>query len=97
METKEKRMIIRILSCILLLGIGIFLKNKIGSLICYLLSYIIISYDRYIESFQNIKKKEFFDENLLMILATLGAFYLKSYQEGILVILLFQIKSNLKK
>lgn len=91
METKEKRMIIRILSCILLLGIGIFLKNKIGSLICYLLSYIIISYDRYIESFQNIKKKEFFDENLLMILATLGAFYLKSYQEGILVILLFQI------
>ena len=84
-------MIIRILSCILLLGIGIFLKNKIGSLICYLLSYIIISYDRYIESFQNIKKKEFFDENLLMILATLGAFYLKSYQEGILVILLFQI------
>lgn len=91
METKEKRMIIRILSCILLLGIGIFLKNKIVSLICYLLSYIIISYDRYIESFQNIKKKEFFDENLLMILATLGAFYLKSYQEGILVILLFQI------
>lgn len=56
-----------------------------------LLSYIVISYELYIDSWQSIRKKEIFDENLLMILATIGAILIEKYEEAVIVILLFQI------
>ena len=54
-------------------------------------SYLIISYEMYIKSFKNILKGEFFDENILMIIASIGAFYIGEYPEAIMVILLFTI------
>ena len=54
-------------------------------------SYLIISYEMYIKSFKNILKGEFFDENILMIIASIGAFYIGEYPEAIMVILLFMI------
>lgn len=71
--------------------ISFCLKNTHLKLLLLIISYIIISYNMYIESFKNITKGEIFDENILMIIATLGAFFIKSYIEAILVILLFQI------
>ena len=68
-----------------------FLLPKTYQIIPLLLSYIIISYELYIESFKNIKNGEIFDENFLMITATIGAFFIKSYLEAVTVILLFQI------
>lgn len=68
-----------------------FLLPKTYQIIPLVLSYIIISYELYIESFKNIKKGEIFDENFLMIIATIGAFFIKSYLEAVTVILLFQI------
>lgn len=59
--------------------------------IILIVSYLIISYEIYIEAFNNIKKGEIFDENFLMIIATIGAFVISSYEEAVLVILLFQI------
>ena len=56
-----------------------------------LISYVIVSIDLYKEAFEHIKEKEFFDEDFLMIIATLGAFYIGEYVEGLLVMLLFQI------
>lgn len=57
----------------------------------YVVVYFIISYNILKEGFENIFKGDFFDENLLMIIATIGAFFLKEYDEGIMVMLLFQI------
>lgn len=57
----------------------------------YLMVYLIISINILKEGFENIFKGEIFDENLLMIIATVGAFVLKEYHEGIMVMLLFQI------
>ena len=54
-------------------------------------SYLIISYEMYIKSFKNILKGEFFDENILMNIASIGAFYIGEYPEAIMVILLFTI------
>ena len=47
---------------------------KVVYLLLLIISYAIISYELYIHAFHNIKEKEFFDENILMILATIGAF-----------------------
>lgn len=82
---------IKIIISIILLFISFFIPSELIKLIFLIVSYIIISYDMYLEAFHNILNKEIFDENLLMIIATIGAFIIKSNTEAVLVILLFQI------
>lgn len=84
--------LIRILISAILLIIIIFLKNfKTAYLIVIVVSYVFVSKEVYENALKNIKKKEIFDENLLMIIATLGAFYIKEYPEAVLVMLLFSL------
>lgn len=84
--------LIRILISAVLLIISIFLKNfKTTYLIVIVVSYVFVSKEVYENALKNIKKKEIFDENLLMIIATLGAFYIKEYPEAVLVMLLFSL------
>lgn len=84
--------LIRILISAVLLIISIFLKNfKTAYLIVIVVSYVFVSKEVYENALKNIKNKEIFDENLLMIIATLGAFYIKEYLEAVLVMLLFSL------
>ena len=84
--------LIRILISAVLLIISIFLKNfKTAYLIVIVVSYVFVSKEVYENALKNIKKKEIFDEILLMIIATLGAFYIKEYPEAVLVMLLFSL------
>ena len=66
-------------------------SNSIVLGVCYFLSYVMISYEMYLEMFQHFRKRDFFNEEFLMIIATLGAFFIGSYLEGVMVILLYQI------
>lgn len=84
--------LIRILISAVLIIISIFLKNfKPAYLIVIVVSYVFVSKEVYENALKNIKNKEIFDENLLMIIATLGAFYIKEYPEAVLVMLLFSL------
>lgn len=83
--------LLKIIISSLMLIITIFVKNNNLKLLLIIISYIIISYTMYKESFKNIKKGEIFDENFLMIIATIASFLIKNYIEAVLVILLFQI------
>lgn len=83
--------IIKIIISILLFTISFFIKVDFIKLVILVISYLIISYEMYIESFKNIKEGEIFDENLLMIIATIGAFFIHNYTEAVLVIILYQI------
>ena len=80
--------LIKILVSILLFILSYFIKIDLYKTVLLLTTYIIISYEIYIEA---IKEKNLFDENFLMIVASLGAIFIKNYHEAILVILLFQI------
>jgi len=71
--------------------ISLIINNHFLKLIFLVMSYIIISYEMYFKAYHNIKEGEIFDENVLMIIATLGAFAIKSYEEAVLVMILFQI------
>ncbi len=53
--------------------------------------YLIISLDMIIELKEKIPKGKIFDEEFLMIIATIGAFILKDYHEGFMVMLLYQL------
>lgn len=82
--------LLKIIISTILFIIALFLPNPF-KLIVLIISYIIISYEIYIEAFNELKEKEIFNENLLMTLATIGAFVIGSYQEAVMVMLLFEI------
>ena len=84
--------LVKILISVLLFIVSLFLgDDSYIKIILLVLSYVIVSYELYIEAFHNIKEGEIFDENLLMILATVGAFIIGEFSEGVMVILLFQL------
>ena len=85
---------------LLAVGIVIFisaiLTGKFGlplfiSLACYIISYFILGKDVLVSCFKNIKSKNFFDENTLMTVATIGEFALGEYSEAVGVMLFFKI------
>ncbi|MCR4879480.1 MAG: cadmium-translocating P-type ATPase [Bacilli bacterium] len=57
----------------------------------YLLIYLFISYDVLIKAFKNIIHGQVFDENFLMIVATIGAFIIKEFPEAVAVMLFYQL------
>lgn len=81
--------LIKIIISILLFLLS-FVLNKV-ELPILILSYIIVSYDMYINAFKKIKEKDFFDEDILMIVATLGAFFIQEYEEAVIVMILFEL------
>ena len=83
--------LVRIIISIAFFISALFFKNNPFRLVLLIISYVVISYPIYLEALDNIKEKNFFDENLLMIIATIGAFIIKNYEEAVMVMLLFEI------
>lgn len=83
--------LIKILISIILFIISLFTEAAEVNLALLAISYAIISTGIYINAYHHVKKKIFFDENLLMIIATLCAFAIGSNEEAVMVMLLFHI------
>lgn len=60
-------------------------------LVLYLIGYLIVGLEILEKALKNIKNGQVFDENFLMSIATIGAFLLGEYLEGIAVMLFYQI------
>ncbi len=60
-------------------------------LLTFLASYLIVGYEVIIIAVKNILAGIPFDENFLMTLATIGAFIIKQYPEGVAVMLFYQV------
>ncbi|MGB4610030.1 MAG: heavy metal translocating P-type ATPase [Saccharofermentanales bacterium] len=65
--------------------------NNYLFLIIYLIIYFIIGYDIIRTAIRNIFKGTILDENFLMTIATIGAFIIGEYPEGIAVMLFYQV------
>ncbi|HAQ39726.1 MAG TPA: cadmium-translocating P-type ATPase [Clostridiales bacterium] len=72
---------------------GIFYKtdNKIVSLCIFLAAYVIIGGDVLWRAIRNILRGQVFDENFLMSVATIGAFIVGDFAEGVAVMLFYQV------
>ncbi len=57
----------------------------------YLVPYFIAGYDVLCDAGRNILHGQIFDENFLMCIATIGAFFCGEYPEGVMVMVLFQL------
>lgn len=93
----KKSFIFRIITC-LILGIGGFAAEHVAinynneiSIALFILAYCVIGLDIVFKAIRNIFHGEIFDENFLMVVATLGALAIGEYPEAIAVMFLYQI------
>lgn len=93
MNKKQKNTLIRIIVTAILIIIMKFIEdvNELLFLIIFVIAYILIGYDILKKAFKGIFHKQLFDENFLMAIATLGSILLKDYEEGIFVMLFYQV------
>ena len=77
----------------ILFVLGIFIPKTlfIPKFAVFLVSYLIIGGDVLLSALKNILKGQVFDENFLMAIATVGAFAIGEYPEGVAVMLFYQL------
>lgn len=96
MSKKMKKRLYNIIEAAVVFLIGmilpefIYLSNN-TRLIIFLIAYIIIGRDILIRAAKNIRNGQIFDENFLMSIATIGAFLVGEYPEGVAVMLFYQV------
>ncbi|MFC7523319.1 heavy metal translocating P-type ATPase [Parapedobacter sp. GCM10030251] len=62
----------------------------------YAIAYIPVGIPVILEMFRAFRKKELFSEFTLMVIATLGAFFISEYPEGVAVMLFYTVGENLQ-
>lgn len=93
---KIKNRIIRAIIAFVIFIIDIILAKTIGiewyiELLICLVAYFISGYDILWKAIKNISHGEIFDENFLMIIATIGAFATRQFEEAVMVMVLYQV------
>ena len=93
---KRKKDLLRIFVTSILFAGCIFTASALElpwyiELLPYLAVYLLIGYDIILEAVGGIGRGQVFDENFLMVLATVGAFAIGEYPEAVAVMLLYQI------
>ena len=68
-----------------------FFREGYFSLIWYIVAYLPVGLPVMKEAWESIKDKDYFSEFTLMFIATLGAFYIGEYPEGVAVMLFYSI------
>ncbi len=99
MESSHKKGYIRAAVSFVLLITGIvfsainlpFFEIKWIRLVWYLAAYIPVGIPVLIEAWETIRRKDIFSEFTLMSIATIGAFFIEEYPEGVAVMLFYAI------
>lgn len=93
MNKKQKKVLIRIiLTSILVIALAFFPQDDIIIKLClYAVPYLLIGYDILIKAFKGLRNRNPFNENFLMAIATVGAFCMGEFREGVAVMLFYQI------
>lgn len=92
MTKKQKRELVRI-GIALVLFAAAFMLPLVGweRFAAFLAVYAVIGWDVLWRAVRNIARGQVFDENFLMALATVGAFFVGEYPEGVAVMLFYQV------
>ena len=99
MTEKQKKMLGRIIAAFVLF-VALLIAEHTGMLenvnvwiqfVVYLVPYLIIGYDIVYKAVRNISHGQVFDENFLMMVATVGAFGVQEFSEAVAVMLFYQV------
>lgn len=96
MNSKQKKVLYRIIiSAVIVVVVSVVdavMPLNIWILaVLYLIPYFVIGYDILKKALKGIIKRQVFDENFLMAVATVGALALGDFREGVAVMLFYQI------
>jgi len=90
-KMKKKKEVIIIISAVLF-AIALFVRmSQTFQLILMLVAYILLGKDTVLKAVKNVEKGDFFDENFLMTVATLGAIIIGEYPEAVAVMLFYEV------
>lgn len=78
-------------AAVLATAVFLNLNNEWLQIALFIISYIIVGGDVVKRAVKNIFKGQVFDENFLMSIATIGAFFIGEYPEGVAVMLFYQV------
>lgn len=78
-------------AAVLATAVLLSLNNEWLQIALFIISYIIVGEDVVKRAVKNIFKGQVFDENFLMSIATIGAFFIGEYPEGVAVMLFYQV------
>ena len=78
-------------AAVLATAVLLSLNNEWLQIAFFIISYIIVGGDVVKRAVKNIFKGQVFDENFLMSIATIGAFFIGEYPEGVAVMLFYQV------
>lgn len=91
-EENNKSEIIRLVVGAAIFGVATALKlSNTLELLLYLISYVLVGGEVVLKALKNISRGQVFDENFLMSIATVGAFAIGQYPEGVAVMLFYQV------
>lgn len=89
---EARRILLRLGGSAVLAAAGMFLPvSGLAELMLFLAAYLIAGAEVVLSAVRNIVRGRVFDENFLMALATIGAFVIGEYPEGVAVMLFYQI------
>ncbi|MCI1960178.1 MAG: cadmium-translocating P-type ATPase [Clostridia bacterium] len=92
MNEKQKNTLIRVAISAILMVLGYFIPVKGAMRLLYFIAaYAIIGWDVVLRAAENIKDLQPLDEAFLMTIATVGAFVIGEYAEGVAVMLFYQV------
>ena len=78
-------------AAVLATAVLLSLNNEWLQIALFIISYIIVGGDVVKRAVKNIFKGQVFNENFLMSIATIGAFFIGEYPEGVAVMLFYQV------
>lgn len=78
-------------AAVLATAVLLSLNNEWLQIALFIISYIIVGGDVVKRAVKNIFKGQVFDENFLMSIATIGAFFIGEYPEGVAVMLFYKV------
>lgn len=90
-EQDKTRVYRLVLAFAIFLSAIIFHFTGLIKVTAFVAAYLIAGWDVLYKAIRNIFKGDFFDENFLMGLATLGAFAINEYPEAVMVMVLYQL------
>lgn len=93
----KKLLIITLISFFLTYITYNYVENIYLKFAVYLVAYLLVGFDVLSKAFKNLTNARFFDENFLMSIATIGAFALGDFVEGIAVMVFYQIGEMFQK
>lgn len=92
MSRKQKRNVFRVaFAAVLFVVVWALPTDDVLRLLTFLVPYAIVGYDVVFEALRNIAHGQVFDENFLMSVATIGAFFVADYPEAVAVMLFYQV------